>query len=66
MQFPLSMSEISIWIAITAIILLITSELLFSYSGEIDFPIDKMHLRWASLILGAAFIGTVFLRFLAQ
>ena len=65
MQFPLSMSDISIWIAVMAIILLVTSELLFSYSGEIGFPIDKMQLRWVALILGAAFIVTVFLRLIA-
>jgi len=56
------MSDISLWIAITAIILLITSELLFSYSGHINFPIDKTRLRLTALILGAAFMVTVLLR----
>jgi len=38
MQFPLTTSDISLWLAVTAIILLITSELLSSstkYSGNI-------------------------------
>jgi hypothetical protein len=61
-QFPLSMSDISLWIAITALILLITSELLFSHSGQLNFPIDKTRLRLAALILGAAFTVTVLLR----
>jgi len=62
MQFPLSMSDISLWIAITALILLVTSELLFSHSGHLNFPIDKTRLRLAALILGAAFAVTVLLR----
>jgi hypothetical protein len=56
------MFDISLWIAITAIILLATSELLFSHSGNINFPIDKTRLRLASLILGAAFTVIVLLR----
>ena len=62
MQFPLTLSDISLWIAITAIILLVTSELLFSYSGNINFPIDKKHMRLAALVLGAAFMVTVIIR----
>jgi hypothetical protein len=65
MQFPLSTSDISLWIAITAIILLVTSELLFSYSGDINFPIDKKNMRLAALILGAAFMVTVLIRAIA-
>jgi len=63
MQFPLSMSDISLWIAFTAIVLLITSELLYSHSKQFgDFPIDKTRLRLAALILGVAFMATVLLR----
>jgi len=62
MQFPLSLSDISLWIAITALIVLVTSELLFSYAGKMNFPIDKMRLRLAALSLGAAFMVTVLLR----
>ena len=63
MQFPLSMSDISLWIAFTAIILLITSELLTSYSEQFgDFAIDKTRLRLVALGLGAAFMVAVLLR----
>ena len=62
MQFPLSLSDVSLWIAITALILLVTSELLFSYTGNINFPIDKARLRLVSLVLGVAFMVTVLLR----
>jgi len=63
MQFPLSISDITLWIAVTAMILLITSELLTSYSEQFgDFPIDKTRLRLVALILGASFMATVLLR----
>ncbi|MGQ9460587.1 MAG: hypothetical protein ACUVRA_05100 [Candidatus Bathyarchaeaceae archaeon] len=63
MQFPLSMSDISLWIAVMAIILLITSELISPYSEHFgDFAIDKARLRLMALILGAAFMVTVLLR----
>jgi len=63
--FPLSLWDISLWIAITAIILLVTSELLASYSDYFgDFVIEKTRLRLAALILGAAFMVTVLLRVL--
>jgi hypothetical protein len=61
-MFPLSMFDISLWIAITAIILLATSEFLFSYSGNLNFPLDKNRLRLAALILGAAFLVMVLMR----
>jgi hypothetical protein len=63
MNFPLSLSDISLWLAITAIILLITSELLYSspkYSARI--AIDKKLLRLAALGLGIGFLATVVMR----
>jgi len=65
-QFPLSMYEISLWIAVAAIILLITSELISPYSEHFgDFVIDKTRLRLVALILGATFMVTVLLRVIA-
>ena len=63
MHFPLSLWDISLWIAITALILLITSELLTPYSEHFgDFVIDKTRLRLVALSCGAAFMATVLLR----
>lgn len=57
------MSDISLWIAVVAIILLVTSELISPYSEHFgDFVIDKTRLRLMALILGAAFMVTVLLR----
>lgn len=62
MSFPLSLSEIGLLLAAMAIILLITSELLFSteYLGKI--VIEKKRLRVMALALGAGFIITVIFR----
>jgi hypothetical protein len=66
MQLPLSFNDISVWIAGTAIILLVTSELLAPYSERFgDFVIDKNRLRLAALLLGAAFVFTVLVRVIA-
>jgi len=63
MQFPLSISDISLWIAVMAIILLVTSELVSPYSEHFgDFVINKARLRLVALILGASFMVTILLR----
>jgi hypothetical protein len=59
MQFPLSFWDISLWLAITAIILLITSELISPYYGKNKVVINKQKLRNAALIVGVSFIITV-------
>jgi len=63
MQFPLSLSDISLWLAVTAMILLVTSELISPYSEQFgDFVIEKSNLRLVALLLGAAFMVTVVMR----
>jgi heme/copper-type cytochrome/quinol oxidase subunit 3 len=57
------MSDISLWLAIMAIILLITSEVISSateYSRNI--VIDKRRIRLVALALGAGFMVTVVMR----
>ncbi|MEM2971702.1 MAG: hypothetical protein QW270_04690 [Candidatus Bathyarchaeia archaeon] len=63
MSFPMSMSEISLWLAVMAIILLITSEILSSateYSRNL--VIEKKRLRLVALALGIGFMATVIMR----
>ena len=64
MQFPLSLWDISLWLAITAIILLTTSELLSPYYGKTNIIIDKKKLRTAALTFSLLFIFTVSIRIL--
>jgi len=63
MKFPLSMSDISLWLAVTAIILLITSELLSATTEYArNILIEKKRLRLAALALGIGFMITVIIR----
>jgi len=62
MQFPLGFYDISLWLAITAIILLATSELISPYYGQTGLIIEKGNLRTVALILGFLFLSTVAVR----
>jgi len=62
MIFPLSFLDLSLWMAITAIILLATSELLSPHYGRTSIIINKKRLRMAALFLGILFMLTVFIR----
>jgi hypothetical protein len=63
MGFPLSLSDIGLWLAVTAIIVLVTSELLFSSSGSLgNVVIDRKRLRLIAIGLGLGFITTVIMR----
>lgn len=57
-NFPLSFSDISLWLAVMTIILLVASELLLTS----NILISKKRLRIAALILGLGFIITVIIR----
>ena len=63
MNFPLSLSDLGLLLAVLAIILLVTSELLASlpeFSKRI--MLDKTRLRMAAIVCGIAFLVTVILR----
>lgn len=63
MNFPLSMLDISLWLAVTAIILLITSELLSSSTEYAqNIVIERKRLRLLALALGTVFMITVIMR----
>ena len=65
MMFPLNFWDVSLLIAIIAIILLITSELLSSNLGRINILINKKKLRNTAIVASAVFMGTVALRIVA-
>lgn len=63
MQFPLNVWDISLWLAVMAIIMLITSELLFSSTSLAQsIVVDKKRLRLVALGLGTGFMVTVVMR----
>jgi uncharacterized membrane protein YgaE (UPF0421/DUF939 family) len=59
MQFPLSLFDITLWLAITAIILLATSELISPFYGKTSLLIDKERLRLAAIGVGITFIVSI-------
>jgi len=59
MSPPLSFWDISLWLAVTAIILLITSELISPYYGKTNILINKKRLRNVALTTGILFLITV-------
>jgi hypothetical protein len=62
MDFPLSFWDISLWLAITAIVLLITSELISPYYGKTNLLINKKRLRNVAIIVSTLFLITVAIR----
>jgi len=62
MQFPLTFNDISLWLAITSIILLITSELISPHYGRTNLLVNKRLLRNTALALGTLFLLTVAIR----
>jgi len=62
MSFPLSFWDISLWLAITVVILLITSEMLSPYYGKINIHISRKKLRNVALGLSILFLATVVIR----
>jgi hypothetical protein len=56
---PLSYWDFSLWTAVVAIILLVTSELLSPYYGITGININRGRLRLVALIVALVFLGTV-------
>jgi hypothetical protein len=61
---PTGFWDISLLFAITAIMLLIISELLSSYYGKVNILIDKKKLRNAAIALSILFLITLAIRIL--
>ena len=65
MQMPLNLEwidGISIWLAVTSLILLLTSEIISSYYGKTTVLIKRKRLRRIALIVGVAFMLTIFIQ----
>jgi hypothetical protein len=62
MQIPLTFWDISLWLAVTAIILLITAELISPYYGQTNILINKKKLKNIALITAILFLITVAIR----
>ena len=65
MQFPFDFWNISLWLAVTSIILLITVQLLAAYDGKATLLLDQKKLKTTALITGVFFLATVAIRIYA-
>ena len=59
MQVPLDFWNVSLWLAATSIILLITAQLVSAYDGPATLLIDSRKLKAAALTIGILFLATV-------
>jgi hypothetical protein len=58
-QVPLDFWNVSLWLAVTSIILLITAQLVSAYDGPSMLLIDSRKLKTAALTIGILFLATV-------
>lgn len=61
-MFALDLWDVSLLLAVVAIILLITSELLSPYYGRVNILINRKRLRNAAMLMSVLFLGTVAIR----
>jgi hypothetical protein len=66
MNFPLSFWDISFWLAVTAVVLLVASELIAPYWGKANILINKKRLKNAALAVSSLFLATVAVRILSM
>ncbi|MHA2009436.1 MAG: hypothetical protein ACXACB_11910 [Promethearchaeota archaeon] len=59
MIIPLDLGELSVLYAVTAIILLVTSELLSPYHRRINVLINRKKLKRAAIVFSLLFLATV-------
>ncbi|UCG45132.1 MAG: hypothetical protein JSV58_07130 [Candidatus Bathyarchaeota archaeon] len=56
------LQDLSLWLAVIAIILLVTSQLLSPFYGVMGLPVNKRKLRNTAIAVASLFLVTVLLR----
>lgn len=62
MSFPLSFSDISLWLGVLTVILLVASELISAYSRQVMIIVEKRRLRVIALVFSILFVLVVLVR----
>jgi hypothetical protein len=62
MTFPLGFLDINLWLAIAAMILLVTSQMLSPHYGKINIYIDRKKLKNVAFAVSILFLATVAMR----
>jgi len=57
--FPVGLGELSILFAVTALVLLITSEMLSPYHRRINILVSRKRMRNAAILFSVLFLTTV-------
>ena len=65
MMFALDFNDISLFFAVTAIVLLVASELLSPHYGKANVLINKKRLRNTAIVTSTLFLFTVAIRILS-
>lgn len=66
MSFPLSFLDLSLWLAVTAIILLTTSEILSPHYGKINIGIDRKKLRNVAFAVSILFLAAIAIKIISM
>lgn len=59
---PFTLWTISLWLAVTSIILLTTVQLVSAYDGKASILINQRRLKIAAIVIGILFLVTVAIR----
>ena len=62
MQLPLDFYNLSLWFAVTGLILFITAQLVSAYDGNATIFIDQGKLKNTAIVIGVLFLVTVAMR----
>jgi len=65
MTFPLGLLDISLWLAIAAIMLLITSQMLSPRYNKINILIDRKKLKNVAYAVSILFLATIAIRIIS-
>jgi len=62
LAFSLSLWDLSLWLAASSIVLLVTSEVLLELIGENQVRVDRTRVRIAGFVVAILFLITIALR----
>jgi hypothetical protein len=62
MQIPLDFYNLSLWFAVTGLILFITAQVVSAHDGNATILIDQRKLKNTAIVIGVLFLVTVVIR----
>ena len=62
MQLPLNFMSVSLLLGTTAVILLVTAQLVLSYEGPLNIVVEERKIEIAGIFVGILFLITIAIR----